>query len=64
MEIVATVAVLSLAMVWLMGWRRGQRLYQSFYDEELARLELGSQRAKAETVEEMVKKALRQRWQE
>ncbi len=38
-EIVAPVAFFSLAMVWLVGWRRGRQLYQRFYDEELSRLE-------------------------
>ncbi len=38
LEIVAPVAVFSLAMVWLVGWNRGKQLYQRFYDEELLRL--------------------------
>ena len=37
-EIVALVAIFGLAMVWLVGWRRGKRLYQRFYDEELSNL--------------------------
>ena len=38
-EIVATLAILGLATVWLIGWRRGSQLYQRFYDEELSRLQ-------------------------
>jgi len=35
--IVAPVSVFGLAMVWLVGWRRGRQAYQRFYDEELAK---------------------------
>ena len=38
-EIVASVAIFGLTMVWLMGWRRGRQLYQRFYTEELSNLE-------------------------
>jgi hypothetical protein len=69
-EIVSPVAVFGLAMVWLMGWRRGRLLYQSFYDEELAGLtrELVEREKKVEktldeTIEEKIQKALRERWQ-
>jgi len=34
-EIVAPVAVFGLAMVWLVGWRRGRQQYERFYEEEL-----------------------------
>ena len=65
-EIVSSVAVLGLAMVWLVGWRQGKQLYQRFYDEELAKLEQELKRTVAgaveETIEEKVQKALRQRW--
>ena len=37
-EIVASVAVFGLAMVWLVGWRRGRQLYEHFYNEELSKL--------------------------
>ncbi len=68
-EIVAPVAVFGLAMVWLVGWRRGRELYQRFYDEELAALEqvLKKRTGKTleetveETVEEQVQKAFRER---
>lgn len=37
-EIVAPVAILGLALGWLMGWYKGKQLYQLFYEEELAKL--------------------------
>ena len=49
-EIVAPVAIFGLAMVWLMGWRRGKQLYQRFYDEELHQLEGLSRGEKAEAL--------------
>lgn len=75
-EIVAPVALFGLVAVWLMGWRRGQQLYSSFYDEELARamreLSENEEREKKEkkaekktmeeTIEETVQRALRERW--
>jgi len=71
-EIVAPVAISGLAMVWLVGWRRGRQLYQSFYDEEMARLtrelfdkeskERRVEKAIEQTIEEKVQKALRERW--
>ncbi len=69
-EVVAPVAIFGLAMVWLVGWRRGRQLYQRFYDEELAKLEQELKKAVKgevkktveETIEEQVQKALRERW--
>ncbi len=69
-EVVAPVAIFGLAMVWVVGWRRGKQLYQRFYDEELAELEqqLGKviaetvEKTVEETIEEKVQKALRERW--
>ncbi len=64
-EIVAPVAIFGLAMVWLVGWRRGRQLYQSFYNEELSKLRRGPEKIVKETVEETieerVQRALRQR---
>ena len=65
--IVAPIAVFGLAMVWLVGWRRGRQLYQRFYDEELAQLEREAKKVVKgatveETIEEKVQKALRERW--
>lgn len=74
-EIVAPVAIFGLTMVWITGWRRGQQLYRSFYDEELSRLEKEMEEVEEkekrekkaekpieETVEEAVQRALRERW--
>ena len=63
-ELVGSIAVVGLSLVWLMGWRQGKQLYQRFYDEELETLQQ-SQRditAVEETIEEQVQKAFRQRW--
>ena len=64
--IVASVAIFGLAMVWLVGWRRGRQLYGRFYDEELLALEQESKKTVTgtveETIEEKVQKALRERW--
>ena len=73
--IVSPVAIFGLVMVWVVGWKRGQQLYRSFYDEELFRLEKeveeAEKRAKEaikeektleETIEETVQRALRERW--
>jgi len=70
LEIVAPIAVFGLAMVWLVGWRRGNQLYQRFYNEELSKLEQNFRKvakgtvkeAVEETIEEKVQKALRERW--
>ncbi len=72
--IVAPVAIFGLIMVWITGWRHGQQLYRSFYDEELFKLEKEMEEAEEkekreknagktmeETVEETVQRALRER---
>jgi len=69
-EVVAPIAIFGLAMVWLVGWRRGRQLYQRFYDVELAKLEEELEKAVTETIEktveetieERVQRALRERW--
>lgn len=69
-EVVAPIALFGLAMVWLVGWRRGRQLYQRFYDEELSELKQSLKKVITETVEktveetieEKVQKALRERW--
>ncbi len=64
--IVASIAVFGLAMTWLVGWRRGRQLYRLFYQEELSTLEnelrTEVRRVVGETLEEVVQKALRERW--
>ena len=70
-EVVAPVAILGLVLVWLVGWRRGKQLYETFYEEELAKLEQAEDKkvekkvvgeTLEETIEEKVQKALRERW--
>jgi Flp pilus assembly protein TadB len=67
-EIVAPVAVLGLLVVWVLGWQRGKRLYRRFYTEELLKLEqmlmepvAVSEETVDETIEDVVRKALRRR---
>jgi len=62
LEVVAPIAVVGLAMVWLVGWRQGRQLYERFLEEELAKLEFERSRKIGETVEEVVQRALRERW--
>jgi DNA-binding CsgD family transcriptional regulator len=38
-HIVAPLAILGLATIWLIGWRRGRQLFQRFYTEELSGLQ-------------------------
>lgn len=72
--IVSPVAIFGLIMVWIVGWRRGQQLYRSFYEEELGRLGQEIKEAEGkekvekkagktieETIEETVQRALRER---
>ena len=69
-EIVAPVAIFGLAMVWLVGWRRGKKMYEHFYNEETSKVkqELGKmvkgplKQTIEETIEAKVQKALRERW--
>jgi hypothetical protein len=63
-EVVAPVAIFGLAMVWLVGWRRGRQLYTHFLEEEIAAARHGvdkSMEAIEETIEDRVQKALRNR---
>ena len=60
-EIVAPVAVIGLGMVWLTGWRQGRQLYERFVEEELTKLEYESTLQVEETIEEAVRKAIRER---
>ncbi len=60
-EIAAPVAVFGLAMVWLVGWRKGRQLYARFYNEELSKLRREREEPKEETIEERVQRALRER---
>ncbi|MFH1140302.1 MAG: hypothetical protein V1724_01225 [Chloroflexota bacterium] len=58
-EIVGAVAVVGLALGWVMGWKKGKRAFRQFYDEELSKL--AEQFNSAETIEVQVKKALHDR---
>lgn len=55
LEIVASVAIVGLAVVWVIGWRRERILYQLYYEEELSKLEEESRKG---LIEEEVEKAL------
>ncbi len=75
--VVAPVAIFGLSMAWLVGWRKGRKLYSRFYGEEILRLrrelkreveesveeaiEEAVEEAVEETIEEKIKKALRER---
>lgn len=61
MEIVSPVAVVGLALVWLVGWRRGRQLYLRFFEEELAKLQPRPEKSLEETIEDRVQQALRER---
>ena len=61
LEIVAPVAVFGLGMVWLTGWKQGRQLFERYCEEELARLEYERTRKVEETIEEAVRKAIRER---
>ena len=63
-EIVAPIAIFGLAMVWLVGWRRGRQLYRHFYADELSKLRPESEKQakgaeEEETIEEMIRRVLR-----
>lgn len=62
LEIVAPVAIFGLGMVWLCGWRQGRQLFERFCEEELAKLEYERTLQVEETIEEAVRKAIRERF--
>ena len=67
--VVSPIAVFGLAMVWIVGWRRGKQLFNLFYEEDLMRLREEEEREKdnnlrdsiGEAVDERVKKIFRKR---
>lgn len=63
-EIVAPVAIFGLAMVWFVGWRRGNQLFKKFYQEELTLMKrsLNNKASIEETIEQKVQKALLDRF--
>ncbi|MFC1988614.1 hypothetical protein ACFLVJ_02135 [Chloroflexota bacterium] len=66
--VVSFIAAISLALVWLIAWQNGKKLYKRIYDEELRRLRLEIngivENSVVEDLEEQVRKALRKRWEE
>ena len=62
-ELVSLSGAFGLAVVWLIGWRRGRRLYRLFYDEELnTEIKSTVKSVLQETIEEKVQQALRERY--
>ena len=65
LEIIAPVAMVGLALVWLAGWWQGKKLLNDFYVDELEALrdEMTTIRTEImdESVEEMIQKALKDR---
>lgn len=65
-EVVGSVGILGLLVAWFAGRRRGRRLRQHFYDEELLNLEQELRKVEKEpeeeTIEDKVRKALHDRW--
>jgi len=53
-EFVAPVAVVGLALGWLMGWRKEKQVYELFYEEELSKLDQELEKTMG-TLEEMIK---------
>jgi len=49
-EVVASIAVVGLAMVWFVGWRRGKKLFKRFFGEELRQLQEFSPGKEAEAI--------------
>ncbi len=63
-EIVGPVALVGLALVWVIGWRQGKRMYKPFFDEEvqLLRQKMKEITTVEDTIEEQIQKVFRQRW--
>ncbi|MFC1965835.1 response regulator transcription factor [Chloroflexota bacterium] len=57
-NIIATLAILGLGVVWLTGWRRGKVLYRSFYTEELSNLQQKPSKEAATLVEQLTPREL------
>jgi xanthine/uracil permease len=52
-EVVMPVAILGLAMGWLMGLKKGKQVYELFYEEELSKLDEELEKTMG-TLEEMI----------
>ncbi len=64
--IVGPIAIFGLLIAWLMGWRKGKRLYSQYYIEELHRLRYKMSRVvkEAETVDEKIQEILKKRFKD
>ncbi len=54
-EVVAPSAAVGLGLAWLMGWKKGQNLFLSFYREELSQLRQN------QVIDDIVRKELREK---
>ena len=65
-QIVATVAILGLTLVWVMGWLQGRQLYKQIYGDEVLRLQREVKSMSGETdgeaIEERIRQAMRDMW--
>ena len=61
--IVAIIAVFGLLIAWLIGWRKGKRLYSDYYLEEFRNLQHEMDRVvkEAETVDVKIQEILKER---
>ncbi len=64
-EIAAPIAVVGLTVAWLMGWRKGEKLYRELYGEELSRAAHEARsgtngRSQQEVIVDAVQQALRE----
>ena len=65
-EIAASVAVFSLSVGWFAGWRQGRHFYEYYYQDKLQSLNNIKSTNKEqieESLEYMVQRVLRERWQ-
>ena len=68
LEIVAPIAAVGLALVWLCGWTQGRKMYKQFYAEELLALKRESkereksQKPVDDTIEDMIQKVIKERY--
>ena len=52
-RIVAAIALVGLAVVWLVSWGRGEKLFSHFYTEELTNLKQSSNAEKGTEIEQL-----------
>ena len=61
--IVSPIAVFGLAMVWVVGWRRGKQLYKLFYEEDLLKLQDNEEREREKELHSSIEEAVDERVQ-